>query len=232
MWKTDPSDEPILGLATWQHGDSAWSIDARGGDTGIRLIDADLISNGLASNAGEYCRLAAVDDANVPRIVEQFVRGDELHLSLPQAEGTFGVQLTLTPITCDADRLVLETIISIQTTLLDTHPMLDVIADAEQTSKLNAAATDEMSGAPSVSIAQQRDHSTAILLGRHDSPFTSDRTGLDRLSLRLFGDFLEKGVIRKARPWLVLSRSTTSPDASSLEALLAELNASPLPLTP
>ena len=51
------------------------------------------------------------------------------------------------------------------------------------------------------------------------------------LRLRLFGDFLEKGVIRKARPWIVITRGETPPSESELESLWKSLCESPLPLT-
>lgn len=214
MWKTDETDDQQMGLATWCEGESTWSLDVRGGEHGIRVLDGD---------SDELLRLATVGDETLPVIAEQFVRGNELHVWLPQSDGRYGVRIAWMPVMSGESCLVLEATISIETDLLDSHPTLDVIADCQSVSR---------AGDAGVSVARRESNSTSVLLGNHDSPFTSDQSTDQQVSLRLFGDFLEKGVIRVARPWFVLTNSAQAPSEMELENRLGQLNASPLPLAP
>jgi hypothetical protein len=66
----------------------------------------------------------------------------------------------------------------------------------------------------------------AIMIGPHDRPFTSDRSS-GELRLRLFGDFLEKGVIRKARVWIAFGID----NALILEQLWENMSNQSLPLS-
>lgn len=225
MWKIDTSDEAVLGLAAWQDGSSSWALDARGGEHGISMSTDD-------KKTQEYFQLKGVDGATLPTVAEQFVRGNELHLWLPQGDGTFGIRLALEPIHSDKDCLLLETTISIQTDLLDTHPMLDICVPAGKKRDLTPEGANGDVGSSPISVAQRDSGDVAVLLGPHDSPFTTDRSGSDKLQLRLFGDFLEKGVIRKARPWFALCAGDHSLDDETLTKWWGELQQSPLPLAP
>ncbi|TWT98659.1 hypothetical protein [Stieleria varia] len=219
MWIVHPNRR---GIVAWQTGNSVWLLEARGGSSPISLVDGE--RDGVA-----YVSLAAVDDQTLPELDELFVRADELHLRYPQSGGQFGLRLMLRPIQSDADVLVLECVTSIETVLLDAHPTVDVLsAGQHQTIR----ADDELAG-PAISATISETHSTAILLGPHDSPFTSDLSGGGNtgVRLRLFGEFLEKGVIRKARPWIVIDRSGQSISPEQLKRWHQELSFSPLPLT-
>ena len=235
MWKTDDRDDAVMGLATWQNGTSAWSVDLRGGDRGIRILNGDIVG-GTSEGAPitECARLDPVSGHSLPEIAEQFVRGNELHAWLPQGENEFGVRIALEPIFSDDNVLVLEATVSVQTDLLDSRPMLDVVVYTDSARFMKAAAGNASEGdsiASGISIGEMKGQSTSVLLGRHDQPFTTDHTSDERIALRLFGDFLEKGVIRKARPWLVITNGA-APSDSDLEDWLVKLNESPLPLTP
>ena len=118
MWKLNDKTD---GLVTWESETGAWSFDARGEGYGFTVSDG-------SSNSECLVKVAATDDGQFPSLGEQFVRSDELHLSYPQGDHLFGVRLALQPIDSDADRLVLEVTIAIQTSLLDTHPTLDLVA--------------------------------------------------------------------------------------------------------
>ena len=220
MWKIDDSNESSMGLATWTDADSnelQWHFDVRGGHHGISL---------RAANCSEPCiQIVPVDDQTISDATEQFVRGRQLHVSFPQQSNRFGVRIVIEPIQCEEEFVVFEFTISIQTSLLDLHPMLDIVSKGKTTQNEKPS-----NGSPGVSIIESSNLTTAILLGQHDSPFTTDHSSETEVSLRLFGDFLEKGVIRKARPWFVVS--TKPRDEISLVKLLENLNDSPLPLTP
>ena len=45
-----------------------------------------------------------------------------------------------------------------------------------------------------------------------------------------YGDFLEKGVIRTARPWVVVDHGANRDGAESLQRLFEQLEQRPLPL--
>ena len=236
MWKTD-SRESALGLAVWHDDHGSWSIDARGGRFGIRAIAADLLSDpeqpADAEPAGpiEWFRFEPVDQAELPRVAEQFVRGDQLHLSFPQADLPYGLRLAMEPVFSEREYLVIEATISIQTSLLDTHPKLDIAVAADQTRTPRVNGFSAQGGSPPISVASTAAATVAVLLGPHDAPFTTNRSSSGVVNLRLFGDFLEKGVIRKARPWFVVDRGRKISDAT-IRGIWERLSASPLPLTP
>ncbi|QDT12414.1 hypothetical protein [Planctomycetes bacterium K23_9] len=206
-----------LGQANWNTDQIKLTIDARGGDHGIH-VDGD--------DGRQWFRLDAIEGKELSPVAEQYVRGNELHLWLPQGDNEFGVKITLEPIASQQGGVfVLQATVSIQTTLLDSHPKLDVIAAANGTKAVGEIVG---SGSPPVSIATRDGKPLAVVLGKHDSPFTSSSSTGDQIALRLFGDFLEKGVIRKARPWFVFGEVAEE----QLLEYARELSNSPLPLTP
>ncbi len=227
MWHVDQSKP---GIAVWRDRHGSWSIDAAGGVSGIRIVDGDLTADTVKSNASEWMRLDLVENTSLPELGEQFVRGSGLHLYYPQGQGIFGVRLVIEPVRSTPENLILELTVAIQTTLLDSHPKLDVIIDGGAVRSLTVDDLADAGGSPPICVSQG-DATVAVLLGRHDAPFTSDLSTGDQIKLRLFGDFLEKGVIRKARPWLVIDRGGEIGDPQ-LRRVWRELSQSPLPLTP
>ena len=239
MWLTAPNQ---LGIAAWldRHpdGDSAWLIEARGETSGIcfRLGNQSL-------------RLVSSDDKPLARLAEQYVRGNELHLSFPQEEGlNFGFRIAIEPLlptqlglpssaagstgedsnVGNPDWMLFEVVVSIQTSLLDSHPTLDLIAEGTAESADEGTLPNSIHQVSFASTTADSAHGNGFL-SQHDAPFTTDLTEASRLQLRLFGEFLEKGVIRRARPWLLLSRSDASPNVDLAE-LWQHLNRRPVPL--
>ncbi|GAA5505732.1 hypothetical protein [Novipirellula caenicola] len=217
MWKTGE-----LGKATWSSANVTWQLNATGGSQGIQL--------GLAGSDPKRVQFCSVGDEVFPQAAEQFVRGDDLHVSYPQQEGSYSIEAVFKPIASTDQRLVIEVILSLETRLLDTHPTVDLVASRSAES---AAPKETMPfrGCDPISLAASSGLSVAVLLGPHDAPFTANHSSDNELRLRLFGEFLEKGVIRKARPWIVLSTSDSGVADSELSELYAKLCASPLPLT-
>lgn len=233
MWTTDQ-----LGLAVWRDQASVWYLDARGGEHGVGVIATTEADDGAFAESRRFVSLSPVDQDVLPTAGEQYVRGDELHVNYPQAVGSsYAVRLAFKPIETSKNSIVLEVTISIQTDLLDTHPKIDVDAfcgSIDSQVPTDPSGDDEVAGVGSapISVAASKGHSVSVLLGPHDSPFTTNHSTDSLLRLRLFGDFLEKGVIRKARPWIVIDRSADAPSEEQLEEWWTKLCGSPLPLTP
>jgi hypothetical protein len=222
MWTTEE-----LGLAVWKHAGSAWYVDARGGKLGISIADS-------FSGASRYMALSPVDEDRLPSAAEQYVRGDEWHVNFPQGDHSYALRLVFQPIETRADQLVMEVAISLQTDLLELHPKLDIEVDCHNIDSFVPQSPYEQvtgSGSAPISLAKDRKYSTSVLLGPQDSPFTTNHSSDMLLRLRLFGDFLEKGVIRRVRPWFVITRGQTPPTEQTLEAFWKQLCDSPLPLT-
>ncbi|QEF96899.1 hypothetical protein Mal15_09290 [Stieleria maiorica] len=218
MWLTAPNR---IGVAAWQIGDSIWRIDARGERDAVALAVGQ-----------ERIALVASDGQALPRLDEQFVRDDQLHLSFPQTDDSqFGFRLVVRPVPlegCCADgfRIALELLVSVQTTLLDSHPTLDLVLPAR------SGARDE-GHSPSgsrVYHADNGDFGAAIILGPQDVASSGAIDQPDQQRLRLFGEFLEKGVIRRARPWLIVDRSSGAVETRWIGAAIDALAESPLPL--
>lgn len=196
-------------------------------------IDADPADQPLLS-------IQPVDDNPLPTAAEQFVRGNRIFVNYPQANGNYAIRLALEVIEATANGLVVEASLSIQTDLLDSHPMLDLVVQGkridrfdppEQESDWHAPLVSSTRGARPLTVAQRESYRTAILLGPHDAPFTTDCSDQERMRLRLFGDFLEKGVIRTARPWIVLDQTGQTESLDRLLRLHRQLCGRPLPLS-
>lgn len=230
MWQSNE-----LGLAVWRADGAAWCLDARGGEHGVGVIRAagedsleQVAKTFLLTK--RFFRLTPVGQDQLPAAGEQFIRGAEYHVDYPQGDGTYSLRIAFRPVSADANRLVLETRISIQTDLLDTHPKLDIDAWCQALRSLTPDEGFESGSAP-ISLACGDEYTTAVLLGPHDRPFTTNHSTDSLVRLRLFGEFLEKGVIRKARPWIMIDRSGSEPSESDLQSCYQELCSSPLPLT-
>lgn len=242
MWKIDST-----GVGRWQVEDAAWTVRAAGGHEGIGVA--------RSGDNDHWCRFEPVGDDRLPVASEQYVRGRQWHVVYPQGDQSYALKAVFTPIEATRQRLILEATLSIQTSLLDTHPTLDLSASAadeirvitpggasgaaerlstDTDSRAGDAARSQESSLPAgsapIHVARSSEGTVAVLLGHHDFPFTQDRSSTGELRLRLFGDFLEKGVIRKTRPWIVIDRSDRPPHEDELLAGWKKLCDSPLPL--
>ncbi len=223
MWNTDQ-----LGRATWIDRGCGWLMDARGGKHGIGLW--------LPQSDQRAVSLSPVDQASLPEAAEQFVRGDAWYVNYPQGDGRFAMRLAFRPIETTEDRLLVEVLISIQTDLLDSHPKIDIDIDCQSidsiaTADQNFADQGAAAGVAPIYLANGSGYSCSVLLGPHDRPFTTSHSTVSSLRLRLFGEFLEKGVIRRGRPWIVIDRSGKPIPEDWLLQRWQQLAASPLPLS-
>lgn len=200
-----------------------WVCRATGGTDGISLGDPDgLLHLAVQPSKGE----------TLPVAVENYVRGDEWKVTFPQSTGQFGLRISLRTVSASATRLVLEPTLSIQTSLLDTHPtlILNAVGGRPESRLIQVESTEQEVSVTSLRFADQAGQ-IAVLLGPHDAPFTANHSNDQKLQLQLFGEFLEKGVIRKARPWVVLDRSEAGLSKSDLQQYAKSLCETPLPLT-
>lgn len=219
------------------HAD-AWCLDVQAGCWGItaQMVVADGLPESLAIE---------LDGGVLPPLKDSFLRGSDLHLHLPQDDlpaqaGSFvaasaqagatqagmtqaGLEAVLSVLRSDADVLVLEATLGLQTQWLDVHPAVRVTL-------------------PYGGNAVMIERGSSLVVQRHDSAASQAASLVvliderDRWSVapsatagvRFFGDFMEKGVIRKVQPWLVWSRRSV--DEAFLEALLDSLGSRPLPL--
>jgi len=240
MWKIDE-----LGIVTWITSESSCRFDLRGGDGAFACQPfPDVAKSGSHGDfplldSVSTVRLSAIEGQRLPEASEQYVRQDRLTINYPQGDGLYAIRLSLEPMACSSQVLVFEVTVSIQTDLLDTHPMLDLsVGGGEALSypaqvdqdNWRADLQDSPSGANGINLVNRDDVSVAILLDRHDAPTTTSLSDAQHLRLRLFGDFLEKGVIRTARPWIVMDRSGQPIATETLEQLFNDLEQRPLPL--
>ena len=217
MWKPSKTGHAIW---TNKQGD-AWFLDAGGQKGGIRI--------GTTSDRESVIELLPVDNVAFPTATEHFVRGDQWHVIYSQGECDFALRVVFRPIQSTEGRLMIELIIALQTSLLDTHPTIDLCAHGENVITLDPSGDGATStGCAPMTITQSNASNVAVLLGPHDYPFTKNLSSDGDIRLRLFGDFLEKGVIRKARPWLAIGEYSQA----ELNDAFDQLAESPLPLTP
>jgi len=211
---------------------SRWGA-AGGGETPLWLGETN------AESSADPLRLVleSTDARRLPPAAESFIRGSQWHLSMPedadwsQSAGVdpFSLSMVARVVESSAMRWVVELTLAIQTSRLDTHPKLDLHCRgravwSKSKATGNPAVVARMQ--PSTGVGQ-----VAVLLDHHDAPFTSNCSTDQECRLRFFGEFLEKGVIRKARPWLVFDRSSEPLSQADLDDLLQRQAATPLPLT-
>ena len=227
MWLIAPNR---LGFAAWLQGDNVWKFEVITSESGrVRGISMQHID--------DVTTLTSSDASELPPLKEQFVRGDQLHWSFPQCGDVqpFGFRLVIEPVSSSAanQSVTFQWQVSVETTKLDSHPTLDLVFPQQSASNLSTSS--EPLGA--TFQFHQSGGQTVALLGPQDAPFTAQvepEASEQALRLRLFGEFLEKGVIRRARPWI--SHQSSGKDSSGNEGqinakeLLQALAASPLPL--
>ncbi|MEM6468905.1 MAG: hypothetical protein AAF802_05000 [Planctomycetota bacterium] len=215
MWLTAAD---IIGISAWVDEDSAWRLIAERCPIVFHVGEISLT-------------LRSSDGSSLPPIDEQFVRGEGIHLRFPQrpTSDEFGFQLVLRRVFADAVTEVFEALVSVQTSLLDSNPTLDLGLKGEEFNVIGTAST----GLP-LHCCSTSQYDASILLGPHDAPSSEVQATRGGTTVRLFGHFLEKGVIRRARPWLVVGRRETphrpSLDQTRLCEIWQQLSESALPL--
>lgn len=235
MWKLND-----LGVVSWVTDKASCALNLSGGGSCLALHpfpgreQAAVLTEGFAPIS-----LASVDDHALPVASEQYVRQNRLTINYPQDQAAYAIRLSLELMRSSETQLVFEVTVSIQTDLLDSHPMLDVVIPGINATSYSVDDTAEnwrqtlqgaLAGSDSMHCIESEQMRVGVLLDRHDAPTTKTLTDADGIRLRLFGDFLEKGVIRTARPWIVVDRSSETLSIDSLTAFYRALEERPLPL--
>lgn len=199
-----------------------WVCSASGGAAGIELGDR---------SGALQLAVANVGDDLLPLAGEQYVCGDAWKVDFPQSIGKFSLRLSVRVVQATPTRIIWEPTFSLQTSLLDSAPSLALTARGEPDERVRPW-VDELSESVCVAACRTPEGGQMIvLLGPNDAPSTKNRCSRTRLDLRIFGEFLEKGVIRKARPWIVMDRSGSGVSETDLADYCTQLCHTPLPLT-
>ncbi|TVP93842.1 MAG: hypothetical protein EA381_21070 [Planctomycetaceae bacterium] len=178
-------------------------------------------------------------DVELPPLSEVFVRGDEIHFLFPAtATCPIGMELVLLGIEADENHLLVESTISINTSLLDSSPQVELRVGGGHPGKPNwdntpwsvlanladvhwwAASSRQPGLGPAVM--------TQLCCDRRDLHSLDQRGSATDRGLCFFGDFLEKGVIRRIRPWWLWSNQRVARDVA--ERVSLALRDRPLPL--
>ena len=179
-------------------------------------------------------RLFQIDLREVPppRLADAYIRGDDLVVLYPEhRQQPYSLQLDFRALQSPGMRLGLEVWVSVHTHLLECYPAVQ-ISFRSQSAGLRPPAL----GDPAATLTIQHESwtprcSSHIWVHPLDAPEASwsETSPGDRQSVLLFGNFMEKGVIRRARLQWWLGLSTL--DAATLVALRQQFATSPLPLT-
>lgn len=199
-----------------------WICCASGGSAGIELGDRSGTLPLTVTNVGED---------TLPLAGEQYVCGDAWKIDFPQATGIFSLRLSVRVVQATETRIIWEPTFSLQTSLLDTAPSLALTARGEPDERVSEAAGEFPDNVSIAACRTREGDQMIVLLGPNDAPSTKDRCSRTRLDLRIFGEFLEKGVIRKTRPWIVMDRSGNGVSGADLADYCTQLCHTPLPLT-
>ena len=204
---------------------SGWELNVDCRTEGLQMMTRH---DGCCDSASSI----SVVGESLPDVAESYVRGDELHLVLPQTnEGQSGLEIVLMVVQANRDLLIVESTLSLQTLLLDAYPAIDLNVGGD-----GAVTTDRVAS----SLVFARSHrsspgneprtrrpETRVLVDERDQ-LSIDSSSKNETGLRFFGEFMEKGVIRKVQPWWIWSGMTLS--ANQLQNAVESLADRPLPL--
>jgi hypothetical protein len=113
------------GTATFENS-SAWTVQCSttSPSSGIWFGNHDAVFD-----SAEAVGILPSEGQHFPLLDESYVRGVDLVLRYPQADGfLFGLEICHRVVICEADVVGVESICSIQTDLLDCHPTFDIIS--------------------------------------------------------------------------------------------------------
>ena len=150
---------------------------------------------------------------------DAYVRQNDLIAMFPEsAPWRFGYQIDLRVLDdFPADTVAVEIWLSIQTSLLDSHPQLEL----------------QLTGERFDSAANKYWTSRSLRMGLLVHPLDQSDCHIeqrgDELAMRVFGRFMEKGVIRRMRFRLIVANRSES--AIFWQNRFDEFSKSPLPLT-
>jgi len=216
------SDQAFLETDQW-HAE----LDPRAPTSGLQLrFGANLI--------GQFLKISPKPSHSFA-IQEAYVRQNDLIVRYEQAnQDLYTVQLNWRRLECNIpDALSLEVWISVQTSLLDTHPTIEVRSRTSDAQWHGITLNDlqpETGDSTVIGLVKKSGVTSIIMIDPSDALQArriSERS--DEFSLRILGDFMEKGVIRRAR--LRLLAATSELPRSKMVREFRAFADSPLPLT-
>ncbi len=220
------SDKAALIVGDWRA-----ELDPRTPANGLRISRTQ---QGTQSNIAQIFRVTPKPSHSFT-IQESYVREEDMIVRYEQSgDDLYTFQLNWRKLTSDiAGAFAIELWISVQTSLLDTHPTIEVRSRATE-SQWHALTLDDLSYEKSdvVSMGLFKKSGVTSLLMIQPSDANQAKRVLDKkedFTLRMFGDFMEKGVIRRARLCFL-----SIPGEVSRYTMIKEYRAfaeSPLPLT-
>lgn len=215
-----PNAVPCLVSVEGPGGSQGWQMACRFGREATAGAKDDPIAK---------FQIRPLSTKTMPRLSESYFRGEDFILNYAQQEtDSFGLSLQVTPIECSERTTVVQLTISLQTDLLDSHPSIELLAAAESTA--DASASPALVGPRRLGTEGGESIFGSVSLDPRDQRAAIDSSDEETLRVQLFGNFLEKGVIRKSRPWIVFWRGLP-PARDEIEALYQRLCETPLPLT-
>lgn len=168
-------------------------------------------------------------------IQEAYVRQDDLIVRYEQSgDDLYTVQLNWRRLDWETpDALALELWISVQTSLLDTHPVIDVRSCTAGT-RWHSLSLNDLSISSNdttvIGLVKKSAVTVMVMVEPSDAKLANRVLDLNEdFALRIFGDFMEKGVIRRTR--LRLFAMTGEITRSKIAQQYRLFSESPLPLT-
>lgn len=200
---------------------SGWKLEVQCGADDLRLVTAHDASADITG-------LISLVDSSLPSLAESFIRGDELHLIMPQAEGTAAaLEICLLVIQADRECLIVESTLSLQTLWLGAYPAvkLDIPGNGPLVSSTKDSAKvfsrDKETHRPKDSLE------VSVFVDERDQ-LSIDATNANSEGVHFFGEFMEKGVIRKVQPWWVWTCGSLRD--TQIDKIVSSLGNRPLPL--
>ncbi len=162
------------------------------------------------------------DHPHEPFLKDCYVRQGDLIVAYPQRENRqFSLQLDYRIIESSKEQLLLELWVSIQTYLLDSRPLVKVVCPGGVApAKISSPIVGSVGNFSCAWFIHPRDQG--------DSKVTANEMS-GHVSAQLFGHFMEKGVIRRARLRCLVSLKALS--QAAIDDAQSQFAASPLPLT-
>ncbi|WP_068142556.1 hypothetical protein [Roseimaritima ulvae] len=193
----------------------AISVNAAGGQAGVAVT--------LHHHDGAST-ITWRDDSGerLPAIADAYAREDDFVACLAQGENdAFGLTLQTRLVRADERATIVECVVEMQTRLLDSHPAV----------RLSVADTVLQWRREEGLLVRCGENFLGLLLTPRDRAACQDLSGeVGPLQLRVFGEFLEKGVIQKCRMWWVAWGEQQPTDAEWSQTV-DSLAQAPLPLT-
>lgn len=216
------SDQAYLETEHWRVG-----LDPRAPNSGLQIRFGSTV-------VGQFFKIAPKPSHSF-KIQEAYIRQNDLIVRYEQSDDDlYTVQLNWRRLDCEIpDALALELWISVQTSLLDTHPTIEVrsrTSDALWHSLTLDDLSAEKSDKTAIGLVKKSGVTAMVMIepsDAHQAHRILERS--DDFALKILGDFMEKGVIRRVRMRLLAVASEIP--RSKIAKQYRAFTDSPLPLT-